>query len=153
AVIAASAASMALARLALGTPNTMAHRVWQIAVALFALVCISHLAAPFVQWIAGLSHSAAAGGVLLAVALVSSGLVFRRDPMPAVTRYVLCLACAAQAAAVAALLPTRNPDPPADPAGWIIAADLLALLAIQLYLLGEVSLVASVRRQLFAAQH
>lgn len=135
-IMAAGAAFMALARLALGTPNSAARRAWQIALALFGLVCVSQGAGemfaamqPFV------------GGLLLAAALVLLWLVGRFDPAPADTRGVLWLAFAAQAAALAALLLSQG-----------LAPSFMALIAVQLYLLGAVSFVASVRRELFVVQ-
>ena len=55
---------------------------------------------------------------------------------------MLWSAFAIQAAGVAALL-----------LGWSVAADFLSLIAMQLYLLGVASFVASVRHELFVVQH
>ena len=61
--------------------------------------------------------------------------------MPAAARSVLWSAFAVQAAGVAA-----------SPLGWLVAADFLSLIAMQLYLLGTAVSVASVRHELFVVQ-
>jgi hypothetical protein len=136
AIVAAGAAFMALSRLALGTPNAAARRLWQIALGLFGLVCISQLVGDSL-----VSLESAGSGLLLVGALVLLWLTGRFDPAPAAARGVLWLAFAVQAAALAALLSSLGP-----------AADFLALMSVQLYLLGVVSLVAAVRRELFIVQ-
>jgi hypothetical protein len=137
AIVAAAAAFMACTRLALGAPNAAARRTWQAALVPLGLVCVGQLAAAF-------SHLAAnvvAGALLLAAALVLLWLIARVDPIPAAARRVLWSAFAVQAAGVAA-----------SPLGWVVAADFLSLIAMQIYLLGTAMLVASVRHELFVVQ-
>lgn len=137
-IVAAAAAFMACTRLALGTPNAAARRAWQIALALFGLVCVGQLVAAFSY----LTINVAAGALLLAgAALVLLWLVARADPAPAAARRVLWSAFAVQAAGAASLL-----------LGWIVVADFLSLIAVQLYLLGTAVLVASVRHELFVVE-
>ena len=75
-IVAAAAAFMAGTRLALGTPNAAARRAWQTALVLFGLVCVGQLAAAFSH----LTISVAAGGLLLAAALVLLWLIAKADP-------------------------------------------------------------------------
>ena len=135
-IVAAGAAFTAFARLALGTPNATARRAWQLVLILFSLVCIGQLAGE------SLAAIEPAGNALLPLAaLVLFWLVGRFDPMPAATRRVSCAALALQAAGMAALL-----------AGQGLAADLMALISVEMYLLGAASFVASVRHELFVGQ-
>jgi hypothetical protein len=150
--VAAAAAPMAGARLALGTPNATARRAWLVAFILFALVCVSQLASSISRPIAALSGTAAAGGLLLAGALVLLWLVGRFDPLPAGARRVLWMAFAVQVAGVVVLLLSRDSPPPENPAGRTVA-ELLTLISAQFYLLGTILVVASVRRELFVARH
>ena len=136
AAIAASAAFTALARLALDTPNAAVRRVWQAALVLFGLVCVSQFAGE-----TSAAIEPEGSGLLLVAALVLLWLVGRFDPAPAVTRGVLWLALAFQGAALAALLLSQGP-----------AAEFLILVSLELYLLGAVLFVASVRRELFVVQ-
>jgi len=136
-IVAAAAALMAVTRLALGTPSAAARRAWQTALVLFGLVCVGQMAAPFIH----LTTNGAAGGILLAAALALLWLIARVDSMPAAARRMLWSAFAVQAAGVAALL-----------LDWIIAADFLSLIAMQLYLLGTAVFVASVRHEMFVVQ-
>jgi Sugar-transfer associated ATP-grasp len=136
-VVAAAAAFMACTRLALGTPNAAARRAWQAAVGLFGLVCVGQLAAAFSH----LTISVAASTVLLAAAFVLLSLIEKADPMPAAVRGVLWSAFAVQAASAACQWQV-----------WIIAADVLSLIATQLYLLGTAVLVASVRHEMFVVR-
>ena len=133
AVVAAGAAFMACSRLALGTPNAAARRAWHLALVFFGLVCVSQL---FGETLVAIER--VGSGLLLVAALLLLWLVGRFDPAPAAARRVLWLAFAVQAAALAALLLSQGP-----------AIDVLALISVQLYLLGVVSFVASVRRELF----
>jgi hypothetical protein len=136
-IVAAAAAFMACTRLVVGTPHPAARRAWQTALVLFGLVCVSQLAARF-------NHptiNVAAGGLLLAAAVVLLWLIARVDPLPAAARRVLWSALAIQAAAVAAPL-----------LGWAIVADFLSLIAVQLYLLGTAMFVAWVRHELFVVR-
>jgi hypothetical protein len=150
-VVAAAVAFMACIRLALGAPNAAARRVWQGALTLSGLVCVGQLAGPFGQRIADyLAIDGEGGGVMLVATLALLWLAFRCDPMPAAARRVLWLAFAVQVAGLAA--PLLGPGLPQNPAGWLIAADLLALISMQLYLLGAALFVASVRRELFVVQ-
>ena len=151
-VVAAVAAFMACAKLALGTPNAAARRVWQAALALSGLVCVSQLASPFGRGPSTYLAIDSAGGGLLAATLALLWLIARFDPVPTATRRVLWLAFAVQVAGTAALLMSRTPGLLEDRAGWIVAEDFLALISMQLYLLGTVSFVASARRELFVAQ-
>jgi hypothetical protein len=143
AIVAAAAAFMACTRLVLGTPNAAARRTWQIALAVFALICLSQLASQAVVAI-----ERVASGVLLVAAAILLWLAARFDPMPAAARRVVWAAFAAQLAGAAAPLLSH----PSDAAGWIIAADFLTLISVQFYLLGAVMFVASVRRDLFVVQ-
>jgi hypothetical protein len=136
-IVAAAAAFMACTRLALGTPNAAARRAWQSAFVLFGIVCVGQLVAAF-----GIAPSLAVERLLLVAALVSLWLVARYDSIPAVARRVLWSAFTIQAAGVAALL-----------LGWSVVADFLSLIAVQLYLLGATTFVASVRHELFVVQH
>jgi len=152
-VVAAAAAFMACARLALGTPNAAARRMWQVALAFSGLVCVSQLVQPIGQHIAGyLAIDSAGGRLLLVGTLALLWLVARFDPVPATTRRVLWLAFAVQLAGAAAVLLSQRPGLIEDMARWIVAADFLALIAMQLYLLGAVLFVSSVRRDLFVVQ-
>src|SRR5687768_8229425 len=114
AIIAAATAFMACARLALGIPNAAARRAWQIALALFGLVCLSQLAAAFGQTLAAIER--VGSGLLLAAALVLVWLIARIDPLPAAARRVFWSAFVVQAAGMAA-----------PPLGWVGAADFLSL--------------------------
>jgi ribosomal protein L34 len=135
-IVAAAAAFMACTRLALGTPNAAARRAWQAVFVLFGLVCVGQLAAAF-----GMATLFAVESLLLVAALVLLWLVARVDPAPAAARRLLWSAFIVQAAGVAAPF-----------LGWVIAADFLSLIAVQLYLLGTAVLVASVRHELFVVQ-
>ncbi len=135
-VVAAAAAFMACTRLALGTPNAAARRAWQAALVLFGIVCLGELAAPF-----GMASFFAVESLLLMGALVLLWLVGRVDRMPAAARCLLWPAFSVQAAGAAAPI-----------LGWVIVADFLSLIAIQLLLLGTAVFVASVRRDLFMVQ-
>lgn len=150
-IVAAGTAFMACTRLALDTPNAAARRAWQMTLALFGLVCVSQLAAAF-GMATHLAGDSVGSGLLLAGALVLLWLVARFDPAPADTRRVLWAAFAVQVAGAAVLQLSEGSTPPKDPAGWIIAADFLTLISVQLYLLGAASFVASVRRELFVVQ-
>lgn len=146
-LVAAVAAFMVFVRLALGTPNAAARRIWQAALALLVFVCIGQLAEPFSDRIAGfLAIKHAAAWLLPAAAAVLLWLAGRFDPMPAAARGVLWLAFAVQVAGPAVILSGRIS------AGWSLAADFLTLIAMQLYLLGACLFVAAVRRQLFVVQ-
>jgi hypothetical protein len=135
AIVAAGAAFMACARLALGTPNMAARRVWQLALFVLVLVCVCQLVGETFAVIAP-----AGSGLLLSV-LALLWFLSRFDPAPVATMRVLWLAFAVQVAALAASLLSQRP-----------AADFLALISMQLYLLGAVAFVASVRRELFVVQ-
>ena len=137
AIVAASVASMAGTRLALGTQNTAARRAWQAALILFGLVCVGQLAAPF-----GLATGFSIACLVLVAAAVVLWLVARYDSMPSATRGLLWSAFAVQAAGVATQL-----------VGWTFVTEFLSLIAMELYLLGAVLFAASVRRALFGAQH
>lgn len=139
AIIAAATAFMACARLTLDTPNAAARRVWQLALVLFGLVCLSQLAAALGQTFVAIEP--VGGGLLLVGALALIWLVARVDPVPAVARRVLWSAFAVQVAGAAAPL-----------LGWVIAADFLSLIAMQLYLLGTAVSAASVRHDLFVVR-
>lgn len=153
-IVAAVAAFMACARLALGTPNAPASRGWRVAFALLGLICLSQFAGLFSDHAtADLAVNSVTNLLMVAAALVLLLLAARFDPMPAVARVTLWLAFAIQVAGAAAVLLSPRLGLFADPAGWIIAADFLALISMQLYLLGTVLLVASVRRDLFVLQH
>ncbi|WP_162917114.1 sugar-transfer associated ATP-grasp domain-containing protein [Dongia deserti] len=151
-VVAAATAFMACVRLALGTPNLAARRTWQAALALSGLVCVSQLAAPFDQRISTYLAIGGAGVGLLVGILALLWLIVRFDLVPAATRRVLWLAFAVQVAGTAAPLLSERPGLLEDQAGWVVAGDFLALISMQLYLLGTVLLVASVRRELFVVQ-
>ena len=152
-IVAAAAAFMAGARLALGTSNAAARRVWQIVLVLFGLVCVFQLAAPFSQHTAiDLALEGAGSGVLLVGALVLLWLIARFDPVPAATRRMLWSAFAVQTVGTAVPLLSQRAGQIEDSAGWIIAADFLSLISMQLYFLGTVLFVASVRRELFVVQ-
>src|SRR4029453_11982299 len=84
AIVAASVASMAGTRLALGTQNTAARRAWQAALILFGLVCVGQLAAPF-----GLATGFSIACLVLVAAAVVLWLVARYDSMPSATRGLL----------------------------------------------------------------
>jgi hypothetical protein len=142
-IVAAAAAFVAGARLALGTPNAMARRSWQMALVLFGLVCVSQLAAAFGEILAAM-EGVGSGLLLVGAALVLLWLVGRFDLMPTATRRVLWVAFAIQAAGAVASLLSRGPI--------AIAADFLTFVSLQLYLLGAVLFVASVRRELFIVQ-
>jgi hypothetical protein len=137
AIVAAAAAFMAATRLALGTPTAAARRAWQAALLLFALVCIGQLAAAF-----GLATDVSIAVLLLVAAAVLLWLLARHESMPSAARGLFWAALAVQAAGAAAPL-----------LGWPVAADFLTLIAMELYLLGAALFAASVRRELFAAQH
>jgi hypothetical protein len=137
AIVAAAAAFAACVRLALGTPNATARRAWQIAFVLLGIVCVGQLVAAF-----SIAPSLAVERLLLVAALVLLWLVARFDSIPAVARRVLWSAFTIQAAGVAALL-----------LGWSVVEDFLSLIAVQLYLLGTTTVVASVRHELFVVQH
>jgi hypothetical protein len=136
-IVAAAAAFVACTRLALGIPHAAARRAWQTALVLFGLVCVGQLAAPFSH----LTINVAANGVLLAVALALLWLIAKADPVPAAARRMLWSALAIQAAGVTASM-----------LGWVVAADFVSLIAIQFYLLGVATFVASVRHDLFVVQ-
>ena len=143
-IVAAGTAFMALARLALGTPNTAARRIWQVAVILFGLVCVSQLAEALGHRISSfLAGESVESGLLLVAALILLLLVARADPGPAAARRVLWSAFAVQIAAAAARLVNQGPD---------ALGDFLALISVQLYLLGAAVFVASVRYELFVVQ-
>jgi hypothetical protein len=136
AIVAAAAAFMTCARLALDTPNAAARRIWQLALVLLGLVCVSQLAGTIFVAVAPV-----ASGLLLAAAFVLVWSIGRFDPVAGDARRVLWLALAVQIAGIAVLLLSHGP-----------AADFLALISAQLYLLGAASFVASVRRELFLVQ-
>jgi hypothetical protein len=140
AVVAAAVAFMACSRLALDTPSTAARRVWHVALVLSAVVFVDQLAAS-----SGQRLDLARDGLML---IATCGLIWlglRFDPTSTDTQRVLWLALAVQAAGAVALL--------FSPTGWTPAANFLALISLQLYLLGTAMFVASVRRDLFARQH
>jgi hypothetical protein len=137
AIVAATVASMVGTRLALGTQNTAARRAWQAALILFGLVCVGQLAATF-----GLAVGFSIAGLMLVAAAVVLWLVARYDSMPSATRGLFWSAFAVQAAGVATQL-----------VGWTFVTEFLTLIAMELYLLGAVLFAASVRRELFGAQH
>ena len=136
AIVAAGGAFMAFARLALGTPNAAARRIWQIALVLFGLVCVCQLVGESLATIRDV------GSRLLLSVLALLWFLGRFDPAPATTMRALILAFAVQVAALAASLLDAEP-----------AGEFLALISVQLYLLGVASFVASVRYELFVAQH
>jgi hypothetical protein len=140
-IVAAAAALMACTRLALGTPSAGARRTWQIALVVSVLVCVGELAVPFSQ-----RSVLALNGLLLAVAVGLIWLGTRYDPTPAATGRLLSAAFTVQAAGAAI------PGILGNSAGWIIAADFLSLIAMQLYLLGAAMFVASARHELFVVQ-
>ncbi|HEV8388681.1 MAG TPA: hypothetical protein VGQ35_02505, partial [Dongiaceae bacterium] len=145
-IVAAVAAFVACARLTLGTPNAAARRGWQVALALLGLICLNQFADLFsARATTDLAVNDATNLLLVAAALALLLLAARFDPMPPVARVILWLALAVQLAGVVAAF--------AGPAEWIVAADFLALISIQLYLLGTVWFVASVCRDLFVIQH
>lgn len=149
AVVAAAAAFMACTRLALGTPNAAARRVWQGALVLAGLVCAGQLAELLGQPI---TTGLAVDGAVLAGALVLLWRAMQVDPMPTASQRVLWLAFAVQVVGVAVAWLNQRTGPSGDPPSWSIAADFLALIAVQLYLLGAVVLTASVRRELFVVR-
>lgn len=151
--IAAGAATViACVRLSLGAPNAAARRIWMAASVLLGLVCIGQLAAPFGD---GAEFSIIVRGVVLLMLAVALALLWRLarfDPMPPDGRLLLWLAFAVQAAAAVTFLPAPDLGSTVA-ASWHLASDFLALISIQLYLLGGVIFVTSLRRQIFAAQH
>ena len=130
-IVAAGAAFMACVRLALGTPNVAARRLWQLALILFGLVCVTRLASETFAAIEPV------GSGLLLSALALLWLLRWFDPAAVAALRVLWLAYAVQVAALAASLLSQGP-----------AADFLTLISVQLYLLGTASFVASVRQML-----
>jgi hypothetical protein len=140
-IVAAAAAFMACTRLALGTPNAGARRAWQIALVVSVLVCVGELAVPLSQ-----RSALALNGLLLVVAVGLIWLGKRYDPTPPATGRLLSAAFAVQAAGAAI------PGILGNSAGWIIAADFLSLIAMQLYLLGVAVFVGSLRHDLFVVR-
>ena len=144
-ITAAATAFTAFARVALGSPVVAARRTWQVAIVIAALVCIVQLAEALFRNTAAYLSIDSAGSILLLIgAFILLWLVARVDSMPVAARRVCWLAFVAQIAG-------------ATVAGWqhawLIAADLLALLSIQLYLLGTSMFVAHLRYDLFLAHH
>ncbi len=144
-LVAAAAAVMALSRLVLGVPGVAAGLAWRAVLALLILSSLGHVAGAFAG--GGLSWIGAAGGVLavLAIALTLI-LALGFDPMPAAVRALLCLALLVQGAGIAVDGAVYSA------ARTTSAADFLALLAVELYLLGAVALVAAVRREMFVVR-
>ncbi len=152
-VAALATAVMVGVRLALGTASRAARRVWQAVIVLLGLVCIAQLAEPFSGYIADNPLIWRAAGLLvLAVAAVMLLLATRFDPMPANARRVFWLALVIQAAAMTGIPLSQAPGFIADAAQQAMAAEFLALVALELYLLGAVLLVAAVRRELFVVR-
>jgi hypothetical protein len=142
-----------VARLALGAPARTTRRYWQFVLVLLGLVCIAQLAGSMpggIELELGIGNGARYL-MLVATALVLS-LIARFDEVPAATRRVLWLAFAIQVAGTAAVLLSQEPGLSESAARWGIAADFLALISMQLYLLGAVLFVAYLRRQLFVVQ-
>jgi hypothetical protein len=147
-LLAAAAAFLAFVRLALGTPNAGARRVWQAALVLLTLVCI----AAFVRASLGPAFPDAANVLLVAAALAVPLVAAWLEPMPGGARALLWVALAVQLAGTAAVLLAPG-DGPAGAAGGVgIAVDLLRPLSLALHLLGLAVLVAFVRRQIFVVR-
>lgn len=137
ALAAAAAAFMACTRLVLDTPNATARRIWQAAIILFGLVCVSQFAG---------GDFVAVERLLLLAALILLGLAGRFDPVPAAARLTFWLAFLIQAAAAAVPLLSQGTES-------VLAADFLALFSVQVYWLGTATFVAWVRRDMFIVNH
>jgi hypothetical protein len=117
------------------------------------LVCVSQFAEPFSDHIETyLGIEDVDDCLMLVAAPLLLCLTARFDPIPVATRRVLWLAFAIQATGTFADLLDDRPSVVGQWAPWNLVTDFFDLLSMQLYLLGAVLLVASVRRELFVAQ-
>jgi hypothetical protein len=153
-VVAAVTGSVVCARLALGAPTRAGRQLWQVALAILVLVCVSQFAEPFsdrVETYLGIED--VDDCLMLVAAPLLLCLTARFDPIPVAARRVLWLAFVIQAAGTFADLLDDRPGVVGQWVPWNLVTDFSDLLSMQLYLLGAVLLVASVRREQFVVEH
>lgn len=149
-IVAAAAIVVVGARLALGVPTKAAQKFWQVVLALLALVCVSQFVESFSDRIEALRDIDMADYLMLAAAPII-WFTARFDPIPVAARRLFWLAFAVKA--VGMLVVLRDGHVAVDDSGlWTIETDLFDLICMQLYLLGAVVFVASVRRQRYVVQ-
>jgi len=147
-----AAALVAGVRLALGSPDRNIRRLWQFAFALLVLVAIGEFGGPWVERVEREASIGDVGDALVLIAtLVILWLMIRLDRIPVWSRRVLWAGFLLHVLAVSLVLSAdAGSSHGFDGATIESLSDLAQFLALQLYLLGAVTFVASLRWQHFA---
>jgi hypothetical protein len=148
--LALAGASIAGVRLALGTPNQNVRRLWQFALALLILVSISEFGGPWAERVERrLGIEEFNNCFVLVVAFAMLWLTTRLDHIPIWARRVLWIGFGLHMLATGFDIDGQRNTHGIDDATIESLSDLAQFLAVQFYLLGAISFVASLRWQLF----
>lgn len=142
ALLALAAGSVAVMRLALGTPDRAVRRLWQAALALLIFLAIVEFGGPWTERLEGrFGTEAVTDWIGPIAALATLLLAIRRDRIPAWPRRALWAGFSLHVVATALEIAGNG----VESATRKSVIDLAQFLALQFYLLGAVTFVASLR--------